>query len=92
MALTQTEKDVLLGFVDELMDRFGNDGCNDMSLPRNRENRELIRAVDEYEGLPEEERYVQPRTGPLVTSNITVLEYIKHRLEEELSGTTPSGG
>lgn len=83
LALSPAEKNLLVDFLEQLSDRFGNDGCNDFYLPNDEKHRELMRTVIKSQFSPEaqEEELAwlerQAKNGKkLVTMNITVLGYL----------------
>lgn len=94
--LTQNEAAYIAAFLEELDDRFGNDGCNDMSLPNTPENREMVVAADKIwcdeNDVDEDEReskkdllrtmYGRGKKAKLSINNQTIILFLKKRLME----------
>lgn len=45
MSITKAEMTHIAKFLDELTDRFGTDGCNDMSVENTPENAQMLRCM-----------------------------------------------
>lgn len=91
--MTKNEIAYILGFLNELDDKFGNDGCNDMYLPDTPENRELYIAAAtldlEETGEEEIESVEDALRGKkkIGTNNLMILAYLRKKLMEEYSLT-----
>ena len=85
MALSKTEAAYIAAFLEELDDRFGNDGCNDMYVPDTPENRTMVAAAEQlWAGTNETEPApLQVRKKRISTGNETVIAYLKKRLCDE---------
>jgi len=76
--MTRNERALLSGFIDELLDRFSADGCNDYCLPDTEENRELAVAArhaldgEHFQGL-------HISGGQIHLSNSSVLYELQRR-------------
>ncbi len=81
--MTKNEKTMLLGFMSELSERFGNDGCNDYTLPNTPENVEFVRAAETWSDPTEEFEPPDPGDDKIWTSNGVILDYLAHKLEHE---------
>lgn len=84
MKFNELEKKLLLEFLDELDDHYGNMSCNDFSLPNTPEGRELHEASIRY-GMSKEEAdewlAEKPKGKKISTFDSTVLGYLRHKLE-----------
>jgi hypothetical protein len=86
MPLTKNEAAYIAAFLEELDDRFSNDGCNDMSITDIPENREMLIAAekqwreDEEIDDDEEEEIIRSHRGKLDGNNQAVLHYLQKRL------------
>lgn len=87
MSLSKQEARLIAGFLGHLCERFGNDGCNDMTLEDTPENRKLIAAseADELEKHGDANYYaVEPGgDGNLHTSNTATLHHLLDRFLQE---------
>lgn len=72
--ITNNDVTILLNFLEDLSERFGNAGCNDMELPDTPENRSLIE-----EALEPGETFTVVG-NKLLTSDFIVLDAIRNRL------------
>lgn len=79
--LSKTEKTVLLSFLEELIERFGNDGCNDNSMPDTPENREFLKAVSKESD--EVNYYVDDDSDLIYGDNMEVVSYLISRVKEQ---------
>lgn len=85
--MTRNEMVFIVGFLNELDDRFSSDGCNDMFLDDTPENRELVLAANKlYYGEDEEIRLYGGKIG---TSNHNILHYVKTKLMKEYDSLNP---
>lgn len=77
---SKCEHDLLCGFIDQLLDRFSTDGCNDMVLDNTPENMAIALAAERLQtgdiGAP----VLTDRIGRIVVSNTAVLECLKQKL------------
>lgn len=79
--LNQNELEILDQFLDELSDRFRNDGCNDWDFPKNwteEEKRKFVKEFHAWNGDPEE---YNPNF--LVLMNFSALSMIRRRLKQK---------
>lgn len=85
--MTKNEMRLVVGFLEELDDKFGSDGCNDMWLPNTPANRELNLAAEKFwrkVNEDEEESSDDPPEGDIIdTNNQVILGYLIHRLKKE---------
>jgi len=91
MMLTKNEMTHLLGFLEELSDRFGNDGCNDYAMEDTPENRELFAAVDDHlmktcHGYEKSDVTKRIHQGKIHTLNTRVLDCLRDKLKREMEG------
>ncbi len=89
--LTSAEREVAIKFLDELQQRFSNDGCNDMELADTPANRSLIESAEawnvgaadmaDWRSHPD---YHETMVigGKLMTNNGLIAGYIRKRLED----------
>lgn len=85
--LTKAEKELLLGFLQELSDNYGHAGCNEYSLPNTPENREVMRKAltmtysEDQEELEDEFDYLENCDKTIHTIDTIVLDYIVTKVE-----------
>ena len=80
--MTKNEVAFLAAFLDELSDRFGNDGCNDMFLKDTPNNRKLVIAAEKHQAKEQGEEAdteVHLHNKKLGTMNSTVLDYLRDK-------------
>ena len=80
-ALSVKEQALLVDFLKELSDRFGNDGCNDWDFPITWTQREVIDFVKDFHawnGDPEEFS-----ENNLNLPNYAVVEFLAHKLVKD---------
>lgn len=73
-------------FLEEYSDRLANDGCNDMWLPDNPENRQFLRDLAKWNGEDlEDEAIIRPSKSGLGVywGNSGVVSYLAYLLEQE---------
>lgn len=83
--MTRNEMLYIVGFLNELSDRFSNDGCNDMYLVDTPENREMC---IEAEKFSYGEVYTQPydsqkSKGEFCVNNNLVIDFLCNKLMKE---------
>lgn len=83
--MTRHEAAGIAAFLDELGDRFGNDGCNDLTLPDTPENRAMILAAEAHALGDDASGRVGGYDGKLMTNNMFVIDYLKSKLMQEHS-------
>ena len=87
--MTPKEKEILLTMLEELSDRFSNDGCNDYFLPNTEENRNFLLSVaksNENE-FSDDIAYLETTTDKFLLApggNGTVLYYLQQLVKREL--------
>lgn len=88
-SLTTIEKKLLLEFLNELSDKFGNAGCNDYSLPNDAAHRQFMEKVIKhgFSGDDQKEQLemifdIPKKSSKLCTMDITVLDYLKSCVEQ----------
>lgn len=83
--MTKNEIFFIVTFLNELSDRFGCDGCNDMKLKDTPGNRELVIAAERHavgeEGELDICDYKDGRI--IVTNNTFIVDYLKDKLSKE---------
>jgi hypothetical protein len=71
---------LVIGFLEELSERYGNDGCNDFEMEYTPENLEIVTAAEkEAYGI-----HAQPPSvegGKIHTTNFLVLDYVIEQLK-----------
>ena len=86
ITLDKVELDLLCQFMEQLSDRFGNDGCNDMSFPNTEENRALLHAVNTWLDPAEDPIPEVYKGNVLYGSNWIVLDYIRDKIAKQRQG------
>lgn len=81
--MTQNEAKLIAAFMQELSDRFGNDGCNDYDLPATPENRQLIMDAQKWGRADEVPTEPREYNGKYCTYNWEILSYLRHKFMEE---------
>lgn len=84
--MNNSEKKILLDFLEELSDRFGNDGCNDYELDNSSENRELCYAAMEYgvsKGEADEWLENLNLSKKIIFSNFIILDYLIQKFKND---------
>lgn len=83
--MTNNEAKYMAAFLDELTDRFGNDGCNDMFLPDTPENREIVKEAEKNNPDWKLSFYETKKGEPkkICTLNIIVIDYLKNKFMQE---------
>lgn len=88
---TDAEAKYLASFLNELSDRFGNDGCNDMFLPNTPENAAMVKAAqlhqyaDDRNAFDDEAQASEislhkiGKVKKISTMNSVVLDYLRDR-------------
>ncbi len=84
--MTNLEKTLLLGMLEELSDIQSNATCNDYNLENTEENREFMRRVYEHQRTNnpyfDEEVPGEECGSRIWTNDSNVLDYLKYRLKE----------
>ncbi len=89
MALTRIEVEQTKECLEGFFELIRKPGVDIVLLPDNQENREFVCAAREWKGSEEEDELLaegeesSTRSGPRI-SNITLVEYLIHRVGEEL--------
>lgn len=83
------EKETLLGFLDDLDERFGNAGCNDFDVPNTPEGRALFAAACRHSyGQDEANREIaeafENSGDSICCFDTMILGYLRHKLEKNL--------
>jgi len=78
--LTKTEAKLIVQFLDELSERFGNDGCNDFTLDDTPENRAFVEAAQEGQDL---ELSIDKKQMLIYTFNTLIVDHLIARVKEE---------
>lgn len=81
--MSPTESAYAAAFLDELGERYGNDGCNDFFLPNTPENRKLVQAALNWNSQDPEERKIHTHKGLIETDNYLIAGYLGHLLKVE---------
>ncbi len=81
--LNRNELNLIASFLEELSERFSNDGCNDFEIKDTEENRVLLRKIME----PNDEFHIYSYSSHdvLLTNNFQVVSALQERIFEELS-------
>ena len=84
---TEAEKKILLGFLEDLSDKYGNAGCNDYRLPNTSENKQILCAAIkiQYEKdavVKEVDRIMRIKGDTILTFDSLVLDYFIDKLGE----------
>jgi hypothetical protein len=80
--MTKNEIGIIIAFLDELDEEFGNAGSNDMWLKNTEENRNLcIAAEKEYAQGDSEE--ISLYKGKIGTNDNCILQYLRNKLADE---------
>lgn len=85
--MTHSQAVYVAAFLDQLSDRFGNDGCNDMWLDNTAENRELVTKANRAAGWNCEAEELLHRSGRLIAQNNHVCDYLLSVLMSEYAIT-----
>lgn len=85
MNLNDSERAVLLQFLDELSQRFSCDGCNDLCLPNTPENKELATRAYRFCMSKEDAKYwiagFERETGSVIgVSNQIIVDYLRGKI------------
>lgn len=91
--LTETEKQVILDFLEELSKAMGNSGCNDLKLPKTEESLHLIKEAWEFEISDKKEleewidnanKQFKNKEKYLITTDFVILGYLANKLKQIL--------
>ena len=84
MMLSKIEASLIAAFLEDLSNRYANDGCNDLSLPNTPENVEFVKAAETYEEeYPEDWEVHESKDGKKIyTNNMVVVGYLERRMRE----------
>ncbi len=82
--LSKVELKLIGDYLEELVDRFGNDGCNDQNLEDTPEHRRLVEAAnvdfDPVDGDP-----IEIQDGEIITFNVVIVGHLRERIKQELA-------
>lgn len=84
--MNNSEKKILLDFLEELSDRFGNDGCNDYELDNSPETRELCYAAMEYgAGKKDADEWLEnlDLSKKIIFPNFIILDYLIKKFKND---------
>lgn len=73
--MTKNEMGYVVAFLRDLLDRYGNDGCNDLKMPDTPENRALIAAAEKMDVSN-----IKPWKGELCTYNHVILGHLTDKM------------
>ena len=76
------EMKFVLYFLNELCDRFDNDGCNDMKMPATQENLWVV-CEAEKNALGDYFTQLDIKNDTLYTNNLSMINYLRKTLQEE---------
>ena len=78
--MNKTELNLIIEFLNELSDRFGNDVCNDFELNDTPENRRLVKDAELYCDMHERELSIH--NNKITTTNFILVDYLKRKLRD----------
>jgi hypothetical protein len=85
--MTKAELKLVASFLEELDNRFGEDGCNDYELPNTPENRKLLKKAFKWGCASDADELIKEMeedTGPTIsTMNNIVCGYLAHLAKKE---------
>jgi hypothetical protein len=82
MSLTRIEAVLLVSFLEDLDDNYGNAGSNDLFLPDTLEMREVVLAAEkDQSGEPNEK--IRLYNGKIYTSDQMILGYLRDKIMKE---------
>jgi len=85
--LTSAEASLLLHFLGDLSDKYGNAGCNDIELDNTDENWQMVNNAYESNGDDDAgERDSGPR---ILTQDFILCDYLATAIEKQLPATPP---
>jgi hypothetical protein len=80
--MNKTENELIVSFLSELSDRFGDDGCNDYFLPNNEESLVLAKAASyAYDDSFNEELNIDKKG--IYTCNTAILDFLIKKIMTE---------
>lgn len=79
------EKSVLINFLNELINRFSSDGCNDFELPNTEDGIKLYQNSIKMSFSSEEAEYyiknMHVYNNKIICNNFDVLNYLRFKLQ-----------
>ncbi len=82
--MTRSEKTLIAAFLKDLSTIYGNNSCNELTLPDTPENRLLVKAANKHATgtEPDEEDYVSD-DGTLCVCDWFMVDLLRHRLQKQ---------
>ncbi len=82
--MTKNELAYIAMFLEQLGDRFGNDGCNDMTIPDTPENRQLVSEAEiEFTEEDGTQMEINASDGAIHTGNHVILRCLQDKFMKE---------
>ena len=85
--LTSAEASLLLHFLKDLSDKYGNAGCNDIELDNTDENWQIVANAYEFDSVTDSEE--RDKGGKIHAFDFMLCDYLATAIENQLPATPP---
>ncbi len=80
--MTRSETALIAAFLKDLSTIYGNQSCNELTLPDTPEYRQLVKAANKHAGAEADEEDFVSGDGTLCVCDWFMVDYLRHRLQK----------